>query len=94
MSSLSLHKTSSGGQEIHLLTSSQLSTQLLFLSSLILTLTPVSFLCGHPVPLPLSFILPHSRREGGGVLWEPFNWAEQRNKGQIDSRKFLGSQAS
>lgn len=66
MANLSLHKTSSGGREIHLSISSQLCTLLLFLLSLVLTLTPIRFLHGHPVPLFLSFILSHFRHGSSG----------------------------
>lgn len=84
MISPSLYKTSSGGQDIHLFISSQLCTQLLFLGSLILTLTSASFLCGPSVPLPLSFILPHFRRGSYG------NSLTGLRKGtETDSRKFL-----
>lgn len=89
MTSLSLHKTSNGGQEINLFISSQLCTQLLFLHSLILTLTLTSFLCGHPVPQPLSFTLAHFRR---GSYGNPLTGLSKGT--ETDSRKFLGSQAS
>lgn len=88
MTSPSLYKTSSGGQDIHLFISSRLRTQLLFLGSLILTLTPASFSCGPSVPLTLSFILPHFRR---GSYGNPLTGLSKGT--ETDNRKFLGSQA-
>lgn len=75
--SLSLHKISSGGQETHLSISCRLRARCCFFPSLILTLTPKSFLCGYPVPLPLSY---YPTSEDG--LREPSNWAESRSRGR------------
>lgn len=55
MDSPSLHKTSSRGQETTPPISSQLCAQLLFLPSLILTLTPQKLLVWPLCPFALSY---------------------------------------
>lgn len=84
VASLSLHKTSRGGQEIHLSIFSQLCTQL-FLPSLILTLTPNQLLVRALCP---SASLLHAAPLQKGVLREASKRAEQKSRDKQPAGSF------